>query len=111
VQSIRKGGQSQFSLFLLSNNMGELIVLKNATLEQEQQLEGYLANKWGLDLPRDHPEFNKYQKEILLINTEVLSLIKAITMDERETLEAMINSIDEESFELAVELINAQNGM
>jgi hypothetical protein len=89
--------------------MGELIVINNVTLEQEEQLEGYLANKWGLDLPRNHPEFNKYQKEILLINTEVLSLIGSITMNERETLESMINSADEESFNLAVELIAVKN--
>ncbi|MDA8806930.1 hypothetical protein N9N55_06870, partial [Opitutales bacterium] len=48
----REGNYEQFD-----GKMGELIVLNSVSLSDRQKIEGYLANKWGLEdrFPADHP--------------------------------------------------------
>jgi hypothetical protein len=41
----------------LNGYMGELVIAESCTVECRQQMEGYLAHKWGLagNLPSGHP--------------------------------------------------------
>lgn len=76
VHNVTIGAAEDGTLRFLNGDIGEIILIKRAlTNDERQQMEGYLAHKWGLeaDLPDGHP----YKNEVPLIggNDNISQLI------------------------------------